>query len=61
MIRSGAPDGEAGLNYLCAGYKKFFTYVDPPMRTMAAMLTMRQSLSNIMRTPRSPWLPRRVM
>ncbi len=33
-----APDGEAGLNYLCAGYKIFFRHIDQPMRTMAALL-----------------------
>ena len=32
------PDGEAGLNYLCAGYKAFFTHIDGPMRLMADML-----------------------
>ena len=32
------PDGEAGLNYLCAGYKAFFTHVDGPMRLMADLL-----------------------
>ena len=32
------PDGEAGLNYLCAGYKAFFTHIDLPMRTMANLL-----------------------
>src|SRR5687767_12558786 len=32
------PDGEPGLNYLCAGYKAFFTHVDKPMRIMADLL-----------------------
>jgi uncharacterized protein len=32
------PDGEYGLNYLCAGYKSFFTHVDGPMRLMAQLL-----------------------
>ena len=32
------PDGEYGLNYLCAGYKAFFTHVDGPMRLMAQLL-----------------------
>jgi uncharacterized protein len=31
------PDGEPGLNYLCAGYKAFFTHVDRPMRIMAQL------------------------
>jgi uncharacterized protein len=32
------PDGEAGLNYLCAGYKAFFTHIDRPMGLMAHLL-----------------------
>jgi uncharacterized protein len=32
------PDGEPGLNYLCAGYKEFFTHIDRPMRIMAELL-----------------------
>ncbi len=32
------PDGEPGLNYLCAGYKDFFHHVDRPMRFMAEQL-----------------------
>jgi uncharacterized protein len=32
------PDGEPGLNYLCAGYKAFFTHIDPAMHLMAELL-----------------------
>jgi uncharacterized protein len=32
------PDGESGLNYLCAGYKSFFTHIDGSMRLMARLL-----------------------
>jgi uncharacterized protein len=32
------PDGEPGLNYLCAGYLAFFQHVDGPMRLMADLL-----------------------
>ncbi len=30
------PDGQPGLNYLCAGYRAFFQAIDPTMRAMAA-------------------------
>lgn len=33
-----APDGEAGLNYLCPAYKRIFHHMDPYMRTMARLL-----------------------
>jgi uncharacterized protein len=36
------PDGEESLNYLCAGYKAFFTHVDRPMRIMAQLLKSRR-------------------
>ena len=32
------PDGEPGLNYLCAGYKAFFKHIDKPMKIMALLL-----------------------
>lgn len=50
------PHGEPGLNYLCAGYRRFFTHIDSPMRTMAALLSMRRAPAEIMRLPRSQWL-----
>ena len=42
------PDGEAGLNYLCRAYKRFFTHVDPSMRKMAALLQARRPAAEIM-------------
>jgi serine-type anaerobic sulfatase-maturating enzyme len=42
------PDGEAGLNYLCAGYKAFFHHVDAPMRFMAEELRAGRAPSNVM-------------
>jgi uncharacterized protein len=42
------PDGEWGLNYLCAGYKKFFTHIDPYMQTMTRLLNARRAPAEIM-------------
>jgi uncharacterized protein len=43
------PDGEAGLNYLCAGYKMFFHHVDPYMKFMARELAAERAPANVMR------------
>jgi uncharacterized protein len=42
------PDGEAGLNYLCAGYKAFFQHIDRPMILMAALLRNGKDASEVM-------------
>jgi len=42
------PDGEGGLNYLCAGYKAFFTHIDKPMKTMASLLRQGRYADEIM-------------
>lgn len=42
------PDGEPGLNYLCAGYKKFFKHVDGPVRMMASLLRRGRAPAEIM-------------
>ena len=45
---ASTPDGEAGLNYLCAGYKMFFRHIDPYMRFMAAELASNRAPANVM-------------
>jgi uncharacterized protein len=42
------PDGEEGLNYLCAGYKSFFQHIDPYMRFMASELRQERPPANVM-------------
>jgi len=42
------PDGEPGLNYLCAGYKAFFNHVDRPMKIMANLLQQHRAPAEIM-------------
>lgn len=46
---TSTPDGEPGLNYLCADYKKFFQHVDQPMHIMASLLRSGQAPADIMR------------
>ncbi len=43
------PDGEPGLNYLCAGYKRFFKHIDRPMRIMTNLLRQQRSPAEVMR------------
>lgn len=49
-----APDGEPGLNYLCAGYRSFFTHIDRPMGLMADLLRRGRYADEVMRLLASP-------
>lgn len=42
------PDGEAGLNYLCPAYKRFFTHIDPYLRSMAQLLRDGRPAADLM-------------
>jgi len=58
LCRGGCPrqrfgtdaEGKRGLNYLCAGYRKFFEHTDDPMREMAAHLRAGRPASMLMAT-----------
>ena len=41
------PDGQEGLNYLCKGYKMFFSHVDPYMRFMAREVRQGRPAANV--------------
>lgn len=41
-------DGEPGLNYLCVGYKSFFTHIEAPMNTMTRLLGAGRPASEVM-------------
>ena len=42
------PDGEAGLNYLCAGYRTFFNHINRPMKIMAMLLRQNRYADEVM-------------
>ncbi len=45
------PAGESGLNYLCAGYKAFFSHIDPAMQIMVSLLRQQRPPAQIMQLP----------
>jgi uncharacterized protein len=62
ICRGGCPkhrfletyDGEPGLNYLCAGYKKFYRHTAKYMAAMHKLLAFDLPLENIMRAIGQP-------
>jgi uncharacterized protein len=46
------PDGEPGLNWLCAGLKAFFEHTERPMKVMASLLKRDRYADEIMGMPR---------
>jgi uncharacterized protein len=47
-----APDGEAGLNYLCEGYRAFFAHANRPMKIMADLIRNGRPAGEAMRVMR---------
>ncbi|WP_301169663.1 anaerobic sulfatase maturase [Brevibacillus nitrificans] len=48
------PDGEPGLNYLCAGYKKYFRHIHPYMKAMVQLLEHGLPAAKVMDVIRGP-------
>ena len=42
------PDGEPGLNYLCAGYKLFLNHIKPYMQAITVLIRQKQPVTKIM-------------
>lgn len=45
---AAAPDGEAGLNYLCSGYRRFFAHARPYLAELAALWRAGRPLNTLM-------------
>lgn len=50
-------DGESGLNYLCAGYKRYFEHVAPYMDFMKEELRNERPPANVMEFARKNFIP----
>jgi uncharacterized protein len=48
------PDGERGLNYLCAGYKKYFRHIHPYMKVMRQLIENNLPASKVMDAVKGP-------
>ncbi|WP_271407953.1 anaerobic sulfatase maturase [Pseudomonas sp. Q1-7] len=50
------PDGQPGLNYLCAGYKRYFRHITPYLNAMAKLIAHGQPAELIMQAFNGPLL-----
>jgi uncharacterized protein len=50
------PDGKPGLNYLCAGYKRYFRHLTPYLNAMAKLVAHGQPAELIMQAFHGPLL-----
>lgn len=48
-----SPEGEPGLNWLCAGLKMFFEHTEEPMKKMSNLLKAGHYADEIMQSPPS--------
>jgi uncharacterized protein len=48
------PDGQPGLNYLCPGYKRYFSHISKYMTAMARLISLGQPASLIMQAIKGP-------
>jgi uncharacterized protein len=48
------PEGEPGLNYLCAGYRKYFKHITQYMNALAKLVAHGQPAELIMQAFRGP-------
>ncbi len=51
------PEGEPGLNYLCAAYREFFNHITPVMQGLASLLQNRREPATIMSMIRDKAIP----
>jgi serine-type anaerobic sulfatase-maturating enzyme len=51
------PDGEPGLNYLCAGYKSFFLHSRPYLKKMVELWEANQPIEKLMEVVRADEAP----
>ncbi|MFB3168678.1 anaerobic sulfatase maturase [Neobacillus sp. 179-C4.2 HS] len=53
------PDGEPGLNYLCAGYKKYFHHIHKYMKVMVQLIENGLPAAEVMEVIKKPLIVKR--